>query len=80
MGLLTDIKQKHKRRVLTDIWPSRSPVLNPCDFVFWGCLEDEIYSSNLCTEEKLNENIRGEMANIPAEQLQRVNQNLFRWC
>jgi hypothetical protein len=28
--------------------------------------------------EKLKENIRRETANIPAEQLQRVNQNLFR--
>jgi uncharacterized protein YfkK (UPF0435 family) len=31
-------------------------------------------------EEELKENIRGEIANIPAEQLQMVNQNLFRRC
>jgi hypothetical protein len=30
--------------------------------------------------EELKENIGRENANIPAEQLQRVNQNLFRWC
>jgi hypothetical protein len=29
---------------------------------------------------KLKENIHREIANIPAEQLQRVNQNLFHQC
>jgi hypothetical protein len=31
-------------------------------------------------KEELKENIRKEIANIPAEQLQRVNQNLFDLC
>jgi hypothetical protein len=31
-------------------------------------------------EEELKQNIHREIANIPAEQLQRVNQNLFCWC
>jgi hypothetical protein len=31
-------------------------------------------------EEELKETICREIANIPAEQLQRVNQNLFRRC
>jgi hypothetical protein len=31
-------------------------------------------------EEELKENIRWEIANIPAERLQRVNQNLFCQC
>jgi hypothetical protein len=31
-------------------------------------------------EEKLKENICREIANIPAEQLQRVNLNLFSQC
>jgi hypothetical protein len=30
-------------------------------------------------EENLNENIHRETANIPVEQLQRLNQNLFCW-
>jgi hypothetical protein len=40
-------------------------------------LKDRFYNSNPCTEEGLKENIRKEIANIPAEQFQRVNQNLF---
>jgi hypothetical protein len=46
---------------------------------FWGCLKDKVYSSNPRTEEE-KENIHREIANIPAEQLQKVNQNLFRRC
>jgi hypothetical protein len=30
--------------------------------------------------EELKEDIHREIANIPAEHLRRVNQNLFRWC
>jgi hypothetical protein len=38
-------------------------------------LKDRVYNSNPRTEEELKENIPREIANIPAEQLQRVNQN-----
>jgi hypothetical protein len=51
--------------------------LNPCGFLFWGCLKAKVHNSNPRTKE-LDENICREMANIPAEQLQRVNWNLFR--
>jgi hypothetical protein len=40
-------------------------------FFFWGCLKGKVYNSNPRTEE-LNENICREIANIPAEQLQRA--------
>jgi hypothetical protein len=52
MRLLIDKKQKHKCRIFGDriissgIWPARLPDLNPCDFFFWGCLKDRVYSSN----------------------------------
>jgi hypothetical protein len=32
------------------------------------------------TEEELKENIRWEISNIPAVNLQKVNQNLLHWC
>jgi hypothetical protein len=53
------------------IWPARSPDLNPRDFFFLGCLKDKVYKSNPRTEE-VKENIRKEIANIPAEQPQIV--------
>jgi hypothetical protein len=42
--------------------------LNPCDFFL------ELF------EGKILDNIRREIANIPAEQLQKVNQNHFHRC
>jgi hypothetical protein len=49
-------------------------------FFFWGCLKDNVYNSNPRTKEELKENIRKELANIPAEPLKRVNQNIFHRC
>jgi hypothetical protein len=67
------------RIISSGIWPACSHDLNPCDFSFWACLKDKVYKSNPRTEE-LKENIRREIANIPAEHLQRANQNLFHQC
>jgi hypothetical protein len=41
-------------------------------------LDDMGASSNPRTEEELKENIRREISNIAAENLHKVNQNLFR--
>jgi hypothetical protein len=67
------------RNIRSGIWPARSSDLNSCDFFFWGCLKGKVYNSNPPMEE-LKEYINMEMANFPAEQLQRVSQNLFHWC
>jgi hypothetical protein len=48
-------------------------------FFPWSYLKDKVYNGNTQTEE-IKENIHKEMANIPAEQLQIVNQNLFCCC
>jgi hypothetical protein len=63
----------------SSICPAHLPSLNPCDFFFWGYLKDKVYNSNPQMEE-LKENIYREIANIPAEQLRRVNKNLFCQC
>jgi hypothetical protein len=63
--------------ISSGIWPA--PDLNPCDFFFWGCLKNKVYNSKLRTKE-LKENTHWEIANIPADQLERVNHNLFRRC
>jgi hypothetical protein len=56
------------------------PIIILAIVFFWGCLKDKVYNSNHRTEEELKENILREIANIPAEQLRRVNQNLLRRC
>jgi hypothetical protein len=68
------------RIISSGIWPACSPVPKRCAFFFCGCLKDNVYNSNLGMQEELKENIRREIANIPAEQLQGVNHNLFRRC
>jgi hypothetical protein len=42
-------------------------------------LKDEVYNS-VPQAEELKGNIHREIASIPAEHLQTVNQNLTRWC
>jgi hypothetical protein len=56
------------------------PILILVIFFLWGCSKDKVYNSNPRTEEDLKENIHRDIANIPAEQLQKVNQSLFRRC
>jgi hypothetical protein len=40
---------------------------------FWSCLKDQVYNSSRRTE-KLKEDIRGNIANITTEKLQRIKQ------
>jgi hypothetical protein len=68
------------RIISSNNWPARSLDLKPYDFFLWGCLKDKVYSSNPQMEEELKENIRREISNIAAENLQNVNQNIFRRC
>jgi hypothetical protein len=49
-------------------------------FFLLGLSEGQSLQSNSVKEGKLKENISKEIANIPAEHLQRVNQDIFRWC
>jgi hypothetical protein len=60
------------------LWPPRSPDLTPCDFYLWESLKDKVYESDTHTLEELRNNIRREMARIPGEGLQRVNNIVFR--
>jgi hypothetical protein len=63
------------RIVSKGIWPARSTDLK--SFFFWDYLKDNVYNSNPRSEEGIQENIRRKIVIITAEQLQRVNQNLF---
>jgi hypothetical protein len=68
------------RIIGSDIWPLRSPDLNSFHFFFWGCLKDKVYNSNPRREKLKKKYILMEIANIPAEQIQKLNQNLYHWC
>jgi hypothetical protein len=34
------------RLISRELWPARSPDLNPCDFNLWGNLKYKVYSNN----------------------------------
>jgi hypothetical protein len=68
-GFLIDKKTKHKHRVLTEEKLDETGAR----LFFWGHLKDKVYSNNPRTEEELKVNIRREISNIPAVQLQKVN-------
>jgi transposase-like protein len=56
-------------------WPARSPDLAPCDYFLWGYLKSLVYNDRPQTLEDLQNNIRTEIANIPVNMLERVDQN-----
>ena len=53
----------------------RSPDLTVSDFFLWGYLESKVYASKPKTIDRLNWNIRAEIAAITPEMLANVMQN-----
>ena len=56
-------------------WPPRSPDLTPPDFFLWGYLKSKVYVNKPRTVEELKDNIREEIAAIPAEMLAKTMEN-----
>ena len=52
--------------------PPRSPDLTPPDFFLWGYLKSKVYVNKPRTVAELKDNIREEIAAIPAEMLKDV--------
>jgi hypothetical protein len=78
--LLTFLNIFRDRIISSGVWPAHSYlVLILVILFFLSCLKDKGYNTNPQMKE-LKENIDKEIANISAEQLQRVNQNLFHQC
>lgn len=65
--------------ISSGIWSTNLPDNNPCGFFCWRCLKDKVYNSSPRMKD-LKENTHRKIANIPAEQLQMVDQNLFLQC
>ena len=56
-------------------WPARSPDLAPCDYFLWGYLKSLVYNNRPKTLLDLQNAIRTEIANIPLNMLERVDQS-----
>lgn len=63
-----------------DMWPPRSPDLNPCDFFLWGYLKDKIYVQMPQTIDELKRLINEEIQSINSITLNRVFENMTKRC
>lgn len=56
-------------------WPPRSPDSTPPDFFLWGYLKSKVYNNKPATLRALKNNIRREIAKIPAKMLAKTMEN-----
>lgn len=66
----TWLKSKFGKKFIDkEMWPPRSPDLNPCDFFLWGYLKKMVYNPLPKTLDDLKANIEREIKNISQETL-----------
>ena len=71
------LKEKFGNRFVDkDLWPPRSPDLNPCDYFLWGYIKDEVYRKRPKTIEELKEEIIIQINKISKVTLSRVFENM----
>lgn len=63
-----------------EMWPPRSPDLNPCDYFLWGYLKSVAYNPYPKTIDDLKRNIEREIKKITPEMLKNVFSNLEKRC
>ncbi len=63
-----------------NMWPPRSPDLNPCDFFLWGFLKNKVYNPLPKTLDDLKANIEREIKNISKNILEKVFENFEERC
>ena len=62
------------------MWPPRSPDLNPCDYFLWGYLKSVVYNPLPKTIEDLKVNLEREIKNIDEKILKKLFFNLSKRC
>ena len=63
-----------------DLWPPRSPDLNPCDFFLWGHLKSKVYNPLPKTLDDLKKNLEREIKNISKNVLKSTFLNFKNRC
>jgi hypothetical protein len=61
-----------KKFITKEMWPPRSPDLNPCDFYLWGHLKEVMYNPFPRTLDDLKANLEREIKKISPETLKNV--------
>jgi hypothetical protein len=63
----------------TDLWPSRSPDLNPPDFYLWGAAKSAVCRDRPRTLNELKTAITAYIRNISESDPQKVFANKIKW-
>lgn len=75
------LKKDFRGKLLdSNLWPPRSPDLNPCDFFLWGYLKDKVYRKKYETTEELKEAIKEEIKKISKITLSAVFADMRKRC
>ena len=75
------LKSKFSKKFINkQMWPPRSPDLNPCDFFLWGYLKARVYNPLPETLEDLKVNIEREVKNIKQEMLKSTFLDFEKRC
>ena len=77
----TWLGQKFENKFIDkNLWPPRSPDLNPCDFFLWGHLKEVVYNPLPKTIDDLKANLEREIKKIPQKMLKNVFSNFKKRC
>jgi len=77
----TWLKDKFGKKFIDkDLWPPRSPDLNPCDFYLWGHLKSMVYNPLPKTLDDLKANIEREIQKISKNNLNSTFLNFQKRC
>lgn len=77
----TWLGQSFKEKFINkNLWPPRSPDLNPCDFFLWGHLKEVVYNPLPKTLDELKANLEREIKKISPETLKNVFSNFKKRC
>ena len=81
MLVLTEVtRPKNTSKTDLEIWPSRSPDLNPCDFFLWGYLKSRVFNPLPNNLDELKANLVREISNIPNDVLKNIFLNFLKRC
>ena len=64
----------------SNVWPPRSPDLNPCDFSLWGTIKQGAYEPKPNNIEELKSNIKREINKFKKSDLISIFENLKKRC
>ncbi len=57
-------------------WPARSPDLTPCDFFWWGDMNEKVYQEPPQNINEFKDKIKQAVASVTQDTLQKIHVNM----